>query len=132
MEPFDLKNLKTYPLASRPSKVVVGDLGRPVAATTPIGDWIDTLPKQFAANELRKLREHIVRCHREKRTVAAATLRARNSLANERSAMSLRWSISSRRLCACIRPFKSSPEQSRVTLRYIVLISMRTGAQAYA
>jgi len=72
MEPFDLKNLKTYPLASRPSKVVVGDLGRPVAATTPIGDWIDTLPKQFAANELRKLREHIVRCHREKRTVAAA------------------------------------------------------------
>lgn len=72
MDPFDLNNLKTYPLASRPSKVVVGDLGRPVAPSTPIGDWIETLPKQFAAVELRKLRDHVVRCHREKRTVAVA------------------------------------------------------------
>jgi hypothetical protein len=72
MEPLDLTGLKTYPLASRPSKVVVGDLGRPVAPSTPIGDWIDTLPRQFGAVELRKLRDHIVRCHREKHTVAAA------------------------------------------------------------
>jgi hypothetical protein len=72
MEPFDLTNLKTYPLASRPSKVVVGDLGTPVAASTSIGDWIDTLPRQFAAVELRKLRDHVVRCKQEGRTVAAA------------------------------------------------------------
>jgi hypothetical protein len=72
MEPIDLTGLKTYPLASRPSKVVVGDLGRPVAPATPIGDWIDTLPRQFAAVELRKLRDHVVRCRREKHTVAAA------------------------------------------------------------
>src|SRR6476659_3631998 len=71
-QPLDLSKLKTYPLASRPSKVVIGDLGRPVAATTSIGDWIETLPRQFAAVELRKLRDHVVRCHREKRTVAAA------------------------------------------------------------
>jgi hypothetical protein len=69
MEPFDLTDLKTYPLATRPSKVVVGDLGRP---GTPIGDWIETLPKQFGAVELRKLRDHIVRCHRDGHTVAAA------------------------------------------------------------
>jgi hypothetical protein len=72
MEPFDLRGLKTYPLASRPSKVVVGDLGRPVGPSTSIGDFIDALPRQFAAVELRKLRDHVVRCHREKRTVAAA------------------------------------------------------------
>jgi hypothetical protein len=72
MEPFDLTNLKTYPLASRPSKVVVGDLGKPVAATTSIGDWIDTLPRQFAAVELRKLRDHVVRCKQDGRTVVAA------------------------------------------------------------
>lgn len=72
MEPLDLTGLKTYPLATRPSKVVVGDLGRVVPPSTAIGTWIDTLPRQFAAVELRKLRDHVVRCHREKHTVAAA------------------------------------------------------------
>ncbi|MBO0697273.1 MAG: hypothetical protein J2P46_02660 [Zavarzinella sp.] len=72
MEPLDLTGLKTYPLASRPSKVVVGDLGRPVGPSTSIGDFIDSLPRQFAAIELRKLRDHVIRCHREKHTVAAA------------------------------------------------------------
>jgi hypothetical protein len=72
MDPIDLSKLKTYPLASRPSKVVVGDLGRPVPPSTSIGDFIDSLPNQFAAVELCSLRDHIVRCHREKRTVAAA------------------------------------------------------------
>ena len=71
-QPLDLSKLKTYPLASRPSKVVIGDLGRPVAPSTSIGDWIETLPRQFAAVELRTLRDHIVRCHRDKRTIAAA------------------------------------------------------------
>lgn len=72
MEPFDLTDLKTYPLAARPSKVVVGDLGRPVGPETRIGEWIDALPKQFGAVELRKLRDHVVRCHRADQTVAAA------------------------------------------------------------
>ncbi len=72
MEPFDLNNLKTYPLASRPSKVVVGDLGRPVRGSASIGDFLDALPNQFGAVELRHLRDHLVRCYRDKRTVAAA------------------------------------------------------------
>lgn len=72
MEPFDLSELKTYPLASRPSKVSVDDLGRPVSASTGIGDWIESLPRQFGAVELRKLRDHIVRLHREKHPIAAA------------------------------------------------------------
>lgn len=72
MQPFDLTNLKTYPLATRPSKVVVGDLGRPVPLAATVGDFIDSLPRQFAAVELRKLRDHILRCQREGHTVAAA------------------------------------------------------------
>jgi hypothetical protein len=72
MQPFDLTGLKTYPLASRPSKVVVGDLGKVVPPSTAIGDWIDSLPRQFAAVELRKLRDHVVRCKHEKHTVAVA------------------------------------------------------------
>lgn len=72
MRPFDLNGLRTYELASRPSKVDVADLGRPVDPSTPVGDWLDTLPKQLAANELRKLRDHLVRARRDGRTVAVA------------------------------------------------------------
>lgn len=72
MQPFDLNSLKTYPLASRPSKVVVGDLGRPVAPSASIKSLIDSLPNQFGAVELRNLRDHIVRCQRDKRMVVAA------------------------------------------------------------
>lgn len=70
MHPFDLNGLKTYDLQSRPSKVFIDDLGRPPSPHTSIGDWIDTLPKQLAANELRRLRDHLVRCHEEGHTVA--------------------------------------------------------------
>ncbi len=70
MHPFDLHGLKTYDLQSRPSKVFIDDLGRPPAVHCAVGDWIDTLPKQLAANELRRLRDHFVRCHDEGRTVA--------------------------------------------------------------
>src|SRR5215217_2693161 len=72
MRPFDLTGLRTYELQSRPSKVFLTDLGKPVAPSTPIGDWLDTLPKQLAANELRKLRDHIIRAHGDGRTVAVA------------------------------------------------------------
>jgi hypothetical protein len=72
MQPLDLTDLKTYPLADRPSKVVVGDLGRPADPQISVADWIGTLPKQFGAVELRKLRDHIVRCRRDGHTVAAA------------------------------------------------------------
>ena len=72
MEPTDLTRIKTYPLATRPSKVVVGDLGRPVAASASVGTFIDSLPNQFGAVELRKLRDHMLRCRLDGHTVAAA------------------------------------------------------------
>jgi hypothetical protein len=72
MKPFDLHGLKTYDLQSRPSKVFVEDLGRPASAGTSVGDWLDTLPRQLAAKELRRVRDHLCRAHREGRTVVAA------------------------------------------------------------
>ena len=71
-KPFNLHGLKTYDLQSRPSKVFVEDLGRPVAPDIPIADWINSLPHQLAASDLRRVRDHLVRCHREGRTVVAA------------------------------------------------------------
>src|SRR5262245_52364142 len=70
--PFDLHGLKTYELASRPSKVFYEDLGRPVDAAASVGDWLAALPRQLAGNELRRLTAHLGRAHRQGGTVAAA------------------------------------------------------------
>jgi hypothetical protein len=70
--PFDLTGLKTYELRSRPSKVFYEDLGWPVGADATIGDWLDSLPRQLAGNDLRRVRDHVCRCYDEQRTVVAA------------------------------------------------------------
>ena len=70
--PFDLHGLKTYDLRSRPSKVFVEDLGRPLGAGATVADWLDSLPRQLAGNDLRRVCDHLCRARREGRTVAAA------------------------------------------------------------
>jgi len=70
--PMDLHGLKTYDLASRPSKVFHDDLGQPVGPDATVEDWLSGLPRQLASNELRKTVKHIARAHREGRTVAIA------------------------------------------------------------
>lgn len=72
MTPFDLQGLRTYDLRSRPSKVFVEDLGRPLPAGAGVDDWLDALPKQLAAETLRKVRDHLLRAKRDGRTVVAA------------------------------------------------------------
>ncbi len=74
MRPLNLNGLKTYELRSRPSKVFVEDLGRPAAAATAaaVGVWLDGLPRQLAANDLRKVRDHLCRARDEGRTIVAA------------------------------------------------------------
>src|SRR5215468_9720932 len=72
IEPIDLHGLKTYELASRPSKVFYEDLGRPVGAGASVGDWLAALPRQLAGNEVRRVTAHLCRAHRAGRTVVAA------------------------------------------------------------
>jgi hypothetical protein len=72
MKPFDLHGLRTYDLSSRPSKVFVEDMGRPLPENPTITEWLDGLPHQLAAENLRKVRDHICRAHSQGRTVAAA------------------------------------------------------------
>lgn len=71
-KPYDLNGLKTYDLTSRPSKVFHDDLGRPVLPGTSVDQWLASLPRQLAANELRRVSSHLVRAHRDGRTAAAA------------------------------------------------------------
>lgn len=72
MKPFDLHGLKTYQLRDRPSKVFRNELGRPLAADATINDFLDSLPRQLAGNNIRKVRDHLIRCVNDNRTVAVA------------------------------------------------------------
>ncbi len=55
IDPFDLGGLKTYPLASRPSKVTVADFAKPVMSGSTLGAFLDSLPSILAVNDLRAL-----------------------------------------------------------------------------
>lgn len=72
VRPLDLNGLKTYDLKSRPSKVFAEDLGRPVDPGATVGDWLDSLPRQLAGNDLRRVRDHACRAYRDGRTLVAA------------------------------------------------------------
>ncbi len=72
MKPFNLHGLKTYDLLTRPSKVFVEDLGTPIGPTASIGDFLDSLPRQLAAVDLRKVRDHLLAAHEQGRTIVAA------------------------------------------------------------
>jgi hypothetical protein len=70
--PFDLHGLRTYDLGSRPSKVFVEDLGRPLGAGASVEEWLGSLPRQLAGDHLRRVRHHLLRAYSAGRTVAAA------------------------------------------------------------
>ena len=72
LKPYDLSGLKTYDLTSRPSKVFHDDLGRPVTPDCSVDHWLNSLPKQLAAQEVRRVSSHLSRVYREGRTAAAA------------------------------------------------------------
>jgi hypothetical protein len=72
MKPFDLNGLHTYDLASRPSKVFVEELGRPLPPGATVDDWLEALPRQLAGLHLRRVRAHLLRAFREGRIVTAA------------------------------------------------------------
>ena len=61
--PLDLDALRFEPLADRPSKVFLTDLGRPAGPDPSLSDWLDGLPDVLAARGLKRLRDAIVTAH---------------------------------------------------------------------
>ena len=59
-DPIDLNALRFEPLADRPSKVQLADLGRPSGPGITLAGWLDGLPDQLAAKLLKRLRDRIV------------------------------------------------------------------------
>jgi hypothetical protein len=68
-EPFDVSDIRTYPLASRPSKARAEDFGRPVGAGGGIRALMDSLPKMLAAADLKAVVAAIVHARRSGRGI---------------------------------------------------------------
>jgi hypothetical protein len=54
-EEFDLSGIRTYPLASRPSKVTAADVARPVAPGSSFATFLESLPHVLAAGDFRSV-----------------------------------------------------------------------------
>ena len=62
--PLTLDKVKTYPLASRPSKVSLEDFARPVVESSSLQDFLVSLPNILAVQSLRNLATQIHRARR--------------------------------------------------------------------
>jgi hypothetical protein len=68
-EEFDLAGVRTYPLASRESKVRVADFARPHRPGEGIGGFLDSLPRQLAGNDLRAVVAAVLAARRAERPI---------------------------------------------------------------
>lgn len=61
LEPLQLDNVKTYPLASRTSKVKLDDFARAVGSEASLGEFLASLPNVLAVQSLRQIVERMRR-----------------------------------------------------------------------
>ena len=54
-KPISLEKVKTYPLASRPSKVTIQDFAKPITEESSLRDYLSSLPNILAVQNLREL-----------------------------------------------------------------------------
>ena len=60
-EPLELGRVRTYPLASRHSKVKLEDFGKPLGGDSSLNDFLASLPNVLAVHSLRELVARIQR-----------------------------------------------------------------------
>ncbi len=68
---IDLSAVRTVPVSRRGAKVTVADLAPAPAPALPIGRFLELLPRQLAANRLRRLVAAITAAHAGERPVVA-------------------------------------------------------------
>lgn len=61
LEPFEFDKIKTYKLASRPSKVTVADFAEPSDENDSLSEYLDKLPNILAVRSIRQIAESIRR-----------------------------------------------------------------------
>ena len=72
LKPVDRAPLKTYPLASRKSKVDRADFARPWKPEGTLEDFLERLPKILAAKDFRAVVSAIVKAHKKSKHVVMA------------------------------------------------------------
>lgn len=68
-DPLDFKDLHTYSIHDRHSKVTVNDFARPPAAGMTVRELVDSLPRQFAGRDFPDLVERVAEAHRKGKPV---------------------------------------------------------------
>ena len=69
LRPLDLGGVKTYPLASRTSKVKLDDFAKPVSDDASLRAFLSNLPDILAVQSLRQLTAHIQRARELKKPI---------------------------------------------------------------
>lgn len=69
LKPLSLDKVKTYPLASRPSKVTVADFATPITETASLQEYLSSLPNILAVRNLRELAAQMRRARELKKPI---------------------------------------------------------------
>jgi hypothetical protein len=69
LKPLELDGVKTYPLASRTSKVSLSGFAKPVDGDSSLEDFLDSLPNLLAVQSLRELVDRIRRARELKKPI---------------------------------------------------------------
>lgn len=69
LQPLSLDNVKTYPLASRPSKVSLDDFASPVSEDSSLKDFLRSFPNILAVQSLRELAARMRRARETRKPI---------------------------------------------------------------
>lgn len=69
LQPIDLAKVRTYPLASRSSKVTIDDFAKPVREQASLSDYLDSLPNILAVQSLREIAKSMRRARELNRPI---------------------------------------------------------------
>lgn len=69
IQPITFGGVRTYPLASRKSKVNVREFATPIGSKASLVKFLDSLPEILAAQDLRDLLQCVYRAKREKKAI---------------------------------------------------------------
>lgn len=68
-QPLNFQGLHTYPLASRPSKVSVGQFAKPYRQGESFAEFLDSLPRILAAEDLRSVAHAVIEARARARRI---------------------------------------------------------------
>lgn len=69
LNPLSLEGVKTYPLASRRSKVTIADFSQPCSEQSDLCEFLDRLPNILAVQSLRGLATQMRKAHERKKPI---------------------------------------------------------------